>query len=151
MRMRDIALVCAAACVLWPAAPAPAQALANAPQVFNDFRLPEYDESGRIKTDVRGDQAVMHTNGVMEVTNVRVVFYEDGKPVIRMSAPRCTYYAEKQVVESNSRVLIEHKEILISGVGFRCRLKDRQMKISSAAKVVLSRLKEQIIQETEQP
>ena len=93
----------------------------------------------------------MHTNGVMEVTNVRVVFYEDGKPVIRMSAPRCTYYAEKQVVESNSRVLIEHKEILISGVGFRCRLKDRQMKISSAAKVVLSRLKEQIIQETEQP
>ena len=43
MRMRVIAFVCAAACVLWPAAPAP-QALATL-QVFNDFRLPEYDES----------------------------------------------------------------------------------------------------------
>ncbi|NLE67121.1 MAG: LPS export ABC transporter periplasmic protein LptC [Lentisphaerae bacterium] len=150
MKMHAMALVCAAA-LAWPGTPAGAQELADTPQVFNDFRLPEYDEAGRLKTDVRGDQAVMHTNGVMDVTNVRVVCYEEGRPVMRISAPRCTYYGDKQVVESTSRVLVEREDILISGVGFRCRLKDRQMKISSNAKIVLSRLKDQVIKESETP
>lgn len=128
-----------------------AQSPAGAPQVLNKFRFPEYDVDGQLKTEVRGDQATVNPDGSIEVTNLRIVFFEDSKPVMRVSSPKCTYNKEAQTAESSSRVLIERKEIQLSGVGFRCRLKDKQMKINSNAKVVLLRLKDQVMQEAKQP
>ena len=137
--------------LVWPGRPVRAQAPAGAPQVLIDFRFPEYDDAGQLKTEVYGDKATMNPDGSIDVTNLQIVFYENGKPAMRVSAPPCTYNKEAQTASSDSRVLVERKEILLTGVGFRCRLKDKQMKINNKAKVVLSRLKEQIMQETKQP
>ena len=137
--------------LLWPAGFVRAQAPAGAQQVLNVFNFPEYDEAGQLKTMVSGDQARVNSDGSIDVTNLKIVFYEKGQPAMRVTSPRCTYNREIQMAESNSRVLIERKEIMLSGVGFRCRLKDKQMRINSNAKVVLSRLKDQVMQEAKQP
>jgi hypothetical protein len=94
--------------------PAPSTAL----QV-EGIRVPEFNPDGTLKSEFFGDSAKPLENGLVELTNLRLNFYKDGRLNGFILTPRCIYDKNAKLVFSNADVTMRQGEILISGTGFR--------------------------------
>lgn len=105
------------------------------------FRVPEYDEEGRLRSLIIGDQACASSNGDIEVTNMRLEFYKEGRLDVCITSPRCVYNRASNTVFSDSRVQIESGVVTISGIGLKWdRTKDWAM-IEDQARVEFKNMK----------
>jgi hypothetical protein len=83
------------------------------------IRVPEFNADGTLKSEFFGDSARPLENGLVELTNLRLNFYKDGRLNGFILTPRCIYDKNAKLVFSNADVTMRQGEILISGTGFR--------------------------------
>lgn len=83
------------------------------------IRVPEFDTDGTLKSEFFGDSARPMENGLVELTNLRLNFYKQGRLNGFILTPRCIYDKNAKVVFSNADVTMRQGDVLISGTGFR--------------------------------
>lgn len=99
-----------------------AQSISPSPSTalqVDGIRVPEFNADGTLKSEFFGDSARPLENGLVELTNLRLNFYKDGRLNGFILTPRCIYDKNAKLVFSNADVTMRQGEILISGTGFR--------------------------------
>ena len=109
-------------------------------QVLKGFRYPDYDEKGQLKFEITGDEAQIQPSGLIQIKNLKMTFYEQGKVMMQVSTPQCLFDRVKRSAVSSSDVCVERKEIELTGRGFAWNAQDGRMKILSNTRVVLRNL-----------
>lgn len=107
------------------------------------LRAPYYDEKGNLKAQLYGGHARIIDEHTADVTNIRIDAFEHGKVVMTLYAPHCITRVidkgkEKVLsVESAGDVLIEMKQMTISGHGFRFSSDSNRFEILGNSKVLV--------------
>ena len=115
-------------------------AIAAAGQVLKGFRYPDYDEKGQLKYEITSDELQVQPDGLIQLKNVKITFYEQGKVMMQVSTPQCLFDRVKRSAVSTSDVCVARKEIELNGCGFALDAQDGRMKILSNTRVVLRNL-----------
>src|SRR5512136_2849665 len=84
-------------------------------QTVTGFRVPEYDSENKLKSQLFGDFAKILPDGVIEITQLKIDFYSDGKINMTVTAPRCTYKQKEGMAESDSDVRITREDMVVTG------------------------------------
>ena len=106
-------------------------------QVLKGVRYPEYDEKGQLKFEITGDEAQVQPGGLIQIKNLKMTFYEQGKVIMQVSTPQCLFDRVKRSAVSSSDVCVARKEIELTGRGFAWNAQDGRMQIFSNTRVVL--------------
>jgi len=101
------------------------------------FRVPEYNDDGTMKSQLFGGRAVLKDNGQVEITDLKIEFYDAGKSNVTVTAPHCNYERQSRNAESDGPVKIDMKEMTVTGRGFVCDGEEYRFTILNDAKVVL--------------
>lgn len=101
-----------------------------------------YDE-GSLKALLFGRHAKVLENEVIDVSDLRIDVYQDGKIDAAIYAPQCLVHAVERgeetilVAESDGEVLVEFDGLTIVGRGFRFRSDQNRFEILKDAKVIV--------------
>ncbi len=106
-------------------------------QVVRNVRYPDYDKHGQLNFEVMGDEAEIQPDGLIQIKNLKLIFYNKGKPVVQVTTPWCLFDRVKRTAVSKSEVCIARKEIVLTGRGFEWKLDGEQFKIHNDVKMVL--------------
>ena len=109
-------------------------------QVLKGFRYPDYDNKGQLKFEITGDEAQIQPNGLIQIKNLKMTFYEQGQVMMQVSTPQCLFDRVKRSAVSSSDVRVARKEIELTGRGFAWNAQDGRMQIFSNTRVVLRNL-----------
>ena len=113
-------------------------------QVITGFRVPEYDEQGKMKNQLFGDYAKIPVTGPIELQQLKYEIYGTGTQAeMRITAPLCFYDRERGAAHSDGAVRIAREDMVITGVGFDFNRYDERMVIHNQAKVVLKGMRRQ--------
>ncbi len=123
-----------------------ATAQEQAGQTVSGFRLPEYDEQNHLKSELFGDFAKVLPDGIIEITGLKIDFYQDEKVDMTVTSPRCVFNQEKGQAQSDSEVRIARDNMVVTGVGFSWNNSDGRFQIFKQAKVVLKGAQNQMDQ-----
>jgi len=137
--MKRVALICLVAGIA-----VQAHAQFGGEQTVTGFRVPEYDENNNLKSQLFGDFAKVLPDGVIEITQLKIDFYQDGEVGMTVTAPKCIYHQKKGIAESDSDVRISRENMVVTGTGFRWSNKEENFQILNDAKVVLRNVREQM-------
>ena len=116
--------------------------LAASGQALKGFRYPDYDENGQLKFEITGDEAQVQPSGLIQIKNLKITFYEQGKVMMQASTPQCLFDRVKRSAVSTSDVCVARKEIELTGRGFTWNAQDGRMHIVSNTRMVLRNLSE---------
>lgn len=125
MRMQNIAT--AAAVLL---------AVTAVGQVLRGFRYPDYDTNGLLRFEIMGDEAKIQPSGLIQITNLKMTFYEQGKLMMTVCTPQCLFDRAQRSATSSADVRVTRQEIELTGRGFSWNAQDGRMKILSNTRVV---------------
>lgn len=114
-------------------------------QTVAGFRVPEYDENNRLKSQLFGDFAKILPDGVIEITQLKIDFYSEGKVHMTVTAPRCSYKQKEGMAESDADVRITREDMVVTGHGFAWNGRDEQFRIFKETKVVLKGARKQVM------
>lgn len=117
-------------------------AIAATGQVLKGFRYPDYDEKGQLKFEITGDEAQVQPSGLIQIKNLKMTFYEQGKVMMQASTPQCLFDRVKRSAVSTSDVCVARMEIELTGRGFAWDAQDGRMHIFSNTRVVMRNLNE---------
>lgn len=106
-------------------------------QTVTGFRVPDYDEENNLKTLLLGDFAKVLSDGIIEITELRIEFYQAGKVTMTVTAPQCRFNQKAGVAESDGEVRIANDDMVVTGRGFEWINSDEVFKIRSDTRVVL--------------
>lgn len=109
-------------------------------QMLKNFRYPDYDEKGQLRFEITGDEAQVQSSGLIQIKNLKMTFYEQGKVMMQVSTPQCLFDRVKRSAVSSSDVCVSRKEIELTGRGFAWNAQDGRMKILSNTRVILRNL-----------
>ncbi|MBN2685514.1 MAG: hypothetical protein JXR40_09570 [Pontiellaceae bacterium] len=107
------------------------------------IRVPYYDEEGNLKAMLYGWTAKVLENNVINISELRIDVYKDGKLDASVFAPQCLVHEVKRneesilVAESAGEVLVELDGLTIVGKGFRFRSDQNRFEILNEAKVIV--------------
>lgn len=108
-------------------------------QSIKGFRYPDYDNRGQLKMEIGGDKAHVLPQDLIKISNLRMIFYEEGKMVMQVTTPLCFYNRVKQTAMSTAPVCVTRAEIKITGRGFDWNEKDGRIRINKNTRVVLQK------------
>ncbi|MFC1461066.1 hypothetical protein ACFLQR_00925 [Verrucomicrobiota bacterium] len=106
-------------------------------RVAKRIRYPDYDDKGKLNFELVGDEARIRPDGLIDIKNLTLIFYEEGKVMMRVTSPRCLFDRVNSTAVSTSRVCVTRAEIVLTGKGFEWSAKGGGFKIHNEAKVVL--------------
>jgi lipopolysaccharide export system protein LptC len=107
-------------------------------QTLTSFRVPEFDEQGRMKSQIFGDFAEVLPDGVIKITKLTMEFYTGSNVDMRVTAPRCIYDKERGGAASDSEVKIVRDNMEVTGVGFAWNARREKFQIFKQVRVVLT-------------
>lgn len=113
-------------------------------QTVAGFRVPEYDENNQLKSQLFGDFAKVLPDGIIEITQLKIDFYSEGKVEMTVTAPKCTYKQKEGKAESDTDVRITREDMVVTGNGFAWNGRDEKFEIFKDAKVVLKGARKQM-------
>ena len=103
---------------------------------IGEFRVPEYDSNNLLKSLLFGDYAEVQGDGSIDITELKVEFYEDGTNVqMTVTAPRCSYDRRKGLARSTSSVRIEGDQMTVTGEDFTFDVERERFQIRKDARV----------------
>ncbi len=108
-----------------------------APHRIEGFRLPEYDENGRLKSQVLGEVAEMRADGRIDITDLRIEIFRSGQKEGTIRADRCVFDPDKRSAQSDTAVSIETERLLITGMGLQWEAEGQILRILNQARVEL--------------
>ncbi len=106
-------------------------------EVIYNFRVPDYDEQGAVKSQLEGETAYMLSSDVVEVTNLKIDLYKQGVVETRVTAPQCLYQMSTRSAASKGPIRIARGNIVISGADFIWDAEDQRFFIQTNARVVI--------------
>ena len=113
-------------------------------QTVAGFRVPEYDENNQLKSQLFGDFAKVLPDGIIEITQLKIDFYSEGKVEMTVTSPQCTYKQKEGKAESEAAVRITREDMVVTGKGFAWNGRDEKFQIFKEAKVVLKGARKQM-------
>ena len=107
-----------------------------------DFKLPEYDDKGHMKSQVAGKGVKQLPNNQMLITSLYLETYrEDGKVEMIVEAPECLYDSKRRVASSagNMKARQADGKYTITGEGFEWQQTNSVLIISNRAHTIISK------------
>ncbi len=106
------------------------------------FRLPDMDETGRTRGEIFGDAARVPEEGPIDITNMRLFTYDAAGAVqIILTSPHCIYDRKHNLAGSHASVLIQSRDFILSGEGYRCNLRKNRLEIAGKARLVIGSIR----------
>lgn len=106
-------------------------------QTIREFEVPEFDRDNRLRYRLFGEFARVLENGTVDITEMRVDFYDAERQVeMRVTADHCVYDRRRRQAESEGPIRIARDNMVITGKGFRWQADDGRFEINEDAKVV---------------
>ena len=124
----------AAAMLLGSAAAAGARL---AGQTVKGFRLPEYDEDGKIKQQLYGQTATFLADGIIQLTGLKIELFRKGEVTARIYSSLCAYDPERKRAASQQDIRVVTEKAVLTGEGFAWNGETEQFQIFRNARVVL--------------
>jgi hypothetical protein len=113
-------------------------------QVVTDFRVPEYDDQGKLKNLLRGDFVTIPNQGPIEVHQLNYqVFNGATQAELQITAPLCFYDRDQGTATSTGAVRIARPDVIITGTGFDFDRRSERVVIKSKVQVVLKGVRKQ--------
>ena len=103
------------------------------------FRVPDYDEQGQLRAQLYGQHAKVLEGGEVEITNLKIEMYRDGKVVMTVFSPHCFFNMETHQARSDGRVLIESGPMTVVGRGFTWSAEAGRFEILHDSKVLVKK------------
>jgi lipopolysaccharide export system protein LptC len=105
-----------------------------------NFRVPDTDEEGVLKTLLTGEKAKMYPDKPMWIEGLVIEFFEeDGETVhLRLTSPGCHYDTRSNFAESDQPVLIVGDTFTVEGVGYKFDSNTSRMELLNEVRVVFS-------------
>lgn len=116
---------------------------------ISGFRVPDYDEAGRMKSQLFGELAQFSDDGdVVDVTTLRIELYkEDGSIDAVVVSPFCRYFHKAKKAQSDERIRMTRAKMQVSGKGYDWDGDKSRFVIHSSSKVVLRDISERLPEE----
>ena len=127
------------------------QAQEQEAQTVSGFRVPQYDDQNRLKSELFGDFAKVLPDGIIEISQLKIDFYAGDKVDMTVTSPYCTYDQKQARAESEADVRITREKMIVTGVGFTWDGRDEKFKIKKQAKVVLKEARQRLETSEEKP
>lgn len=108
---------------------------------ITQFRVPEYDENGQMESQIFGDYAKIIDDSNIDITGLRIEFYDGDDVDILVTAPHCLYNRARGQAESDSSVRIARDNTVITGADFSYSMEAQQFVIRKNARVVFRNIK----------
>ena len=116
----------------------------EAVQTVTGFRVPEYDAQNNLKSQLFGAFAKVLPGGLIDITDLKMEFFQDGKLDMTVTAPQCTYDQDGGVAKSDAEVEIVRENMVVTGRGFSWEGKAQRFQILHEAKVVLKQARQRM-------
>lgn len=129
------AAVCAAALASLGLAPGARAQLEG--QNIKGFRLPEYDEDGKLKQQLYGETATFLQDGIIQLTGLKIEIFRRGEVTARITSPECAYDPNRKRAASKDHIRIVTEKAVLTGDGFAWNGENEQFQIFKNAKVTL--------------
>ncbi len=107
-----------------------------------DFKLPEYDAQGRMKSQVAGKSVKQLPNNQMLITTLYLETYrDDGKVEMIVEAPECLYDTQRRTASSAGQMKARQADgkFTITGEGFEWRQTNSVLIISNRAHTIINK------------
>ena len=101
------------------------------------FRLPEYDEQGRLVQELRGETATFLPEGIIRLTGLQIEFFREGQVSARVQSPECAFDRERQRAASKEHIRIVAEQAVLTGDGFAWNGENKQFQIFKNAKLTM--------------
>jgi lipopolysaccharide transport protein LptA len=111
--------------------------------VIEHFRSPQYDEQGKMTSQLFGDMATMEEDGTVRIDGVRVEFYQADEIFLTASSPYCFYDRETKLIESDAPVRAEMEGFLLTGKGFELAADAQTVHVKDESRVEINDVMQQ--------
>ncbi len=106
-------------------------------QTIRGFEVPEFDRENRLQSRLSGELARLMPNGKVDITGLRVEFYDDERQVeMVVTAETCLYDQTTRNASSDAHIRIARDNMVITGRGFVWEAEEERFEIHDEAKVV---------------
>lgn len=107
------------------------------------FRVPDFDENGRKKSELFGDLADMLKDGRVKIKGLRIVMYDkDGVTVAgTVTAADCIFDRKDKSAFSNTAVSLQRNIMVVTGRGMRWNSDAQHIEILNDVRVELKGVK----------
>lgn len=116
---------------------------------ISGFRVPDYDDQGNLRAQLYGGYAKVLEGGDVEITNLKIEMYKDGKVAMTVFAPRCFFNMDTREARSKGRVLIESGLMTVAGRGFSWSAGAGRFEILYDSKVLVKQAAKTSVKELE--
>ncbi len=107
-------------------------------QAVKGFRLPEYDEDGKLKQQLYGETATFLPDGIIQLTGLKIEIFRRGEVTARIYSPACAYDPNRKRAASKEHIRIVTEKAVLTGDGFAWNGENEQFQIFQNAKVMLA-------------
>jgi hypothetical protein len=127
-----------AAC-LWSVCALSVCAQMAGPMRYEDFRVPDYDANGKLKSQVLGEVAELRPDGKIEITNLKIELYNEKKEVQgTVWAAKCLFDRQTRSAVSDTAVRLTQGKMVLTGTGLRWDAVNQRLEILHDVRVVLT-------------
>ena len=106
-------------------------------QTVKGFRLPEYDEEGKLKQQLYGQTATFLQDGIIQLTGLKIEIFRKGEVTARIYSSLCAYDPKRKRAASKQHIRVVTEKAVLTGDGFAWNGETEQFQIFQNAKVVL--------------
>ena len=106
-------------------------------QSVKGFRLPEYDETGKLKHQLYGQTATFLADGIIQLTGLKIEIFRKGEVMARVYSSLCAYDPKRQRAASKQHIRVVTEKAVLTGDGFAWNGETQQFQIFQNAKVTL--------------
>ena len=106
-------------------------------QAVQGFRLPEYDENGKLKQQLYGTTATFLQDGIIQLTGLKIEIFRKGEVTARIYSSLCAYDPKRKRAASKQHIRVVTEKAVLTGDGFAWNGETEQFQIFQNAKVTL--------------
>ena len=106
-------------------------------QMVKGFRLPEYDEDGKLKQQLYGQTATFLPDGIIQLTGLKIEIFRKGEVTARVYSSLCAYDPKRKRAASKQHIRVVTEKAVLTGDGFAWNGETEQFQIFQNAKVTL--------------
>ena len=114
---------------------------------MSGFRVPDYDDEGNLRAQLFGEHVKMLEGGMVEITNLKIDLYRDGKIVATLFTPSCLFDINRKEARSDDRVLVDSDSATLTGRGFFWSAKSGRFEIFHDTKMLADSAAQQELKE----
>lgn len=112
---------------------------------IDDFRIPEFDSNGMLKSEIFGTKARILPENKIKITGLQIIMYKKRDPGMVtnqvdavLSSDHCTVDQKNRNAFSNADMKIVRDNVVITGKGFRWTAGSQRIEILNDFRMVMT-------------